>query len=189
MASLRLSLGGWLADPPGWCMWALETRNAIVHRPRQLSANFPRERKIDLLIVTDDPTSVTRFDPYLRRNPWQADLGDLSTGGSMWDVWLREPAAVTMTGMRQLLNELVEGVFDFLLDTWVKIEESAIEAFPSPAGHWRMIVNDRSGFCGFAPPGQEISLKGKSYRLRERGTGIVPAAQTPGSPTRGRSRA
>jgi len=34
-----------------------------------------------------------------------------------------------------------------------------------------------------------ISLKGKSYRLRERGSGVVPAAQVPASPTRRRARA
>ena len=34
-----------------------------------------------------------------------------------------------------------------------------------------------------------IGLKGKSYRLRERGAGVVPAAQTPASPTRGRAHA
>jgi DNA replication protein DnaC len=34
-----------------------------------------------------------------------------------------------------------------------------------------------------------ISLKGKSYRLRERGAGVVPAAQLPASPQRRRARA
>jgi DNA replication protein DnaC len=34
-----------------------------------------------------------------------------------------------------------------------------------------------------------ISLKGKSYRLRERGQGVVPAAQLPSPPTRRRARA
>ena len=29
-----------------------------------------------------------------------------------------------------------------------------------------------------------IGLKGKSYRLRERGAGVVPAAQVPASPKR-----
>jgi DNA replication protein DnaC len=32
-----------------------------------------------------------------------------------------------------------------------------------------------------------IALKGKSYRLRERGTGVVPAAHTPAPPRRRRS--
>ena len=31
-----------------------------------------------------------------------------------------------------------------------------------------------------------IGLKGKSYRLRERGSGVVPAAQTPATPNRRR---
>ena len=34
-----------------------------------------------------------------------------------------------------------------------------------------------------------IGLKGKSYRLRERGAGVVPAAQTVASPQRRRARA
>jgi DNA replication protein DnaC len=34
-----------------------------------------------------------------------------------------------------------------------------------------------------------IGLKGKSYRLRERGAGVVPAAQVPASPQRRRARA
>jgi len=34
-----------------------------------------------------------------------------------------------------------------------------------------------------------IGLKGKSYRLRERGSGVVPAAQLPASPQRRRARA
>jgi hypothetical protein len=33
-----------------------------------------------------------------------------------------------------------------------------------------------------------ISLKGKSYRLRERGSGVVPAAQVPASPRPRRAR-
>ncbi len=33
-----------------------------------------------------------------------------------------------------------------------------------------------------------IGLKGKSYRMRERGAGVVPAAQTPASPQRRRAR-
>ena len=34
-----------------------------------------------------------------------------------------------------------------------------------------------------------ITLKGKSYRLRERGSGVVPAAQVPAGPRRRRASA
>lgn len=109
--------------PEGWLDYAVAHRNSVVHRARQLAMNFPAPRpRLDLVVVTNDPMGVelarTRFRPHLRRRPWMPDLDDLIESTQLSEVWLSEPATVTVSGLRSSLNDLVEDAADQLLRAW-----------------------------------------------------------------------
>lgn len=149
-------------EPRGWLDWSLETRNAIVHRARQLSMLMPShavEPRAAISVVTDDPvkvvTATSRGVPHLRRRPWLGDLPDLGSSARIGDIWLLEPAIVTLMGLREHLNDLVEGIAGQLLIYWEDISCGAISLLGCPTLRRRakdLPVTSRESFSGFAPP-------------------------------------
>ncbi len=75
------------ADPPGWLAWALETRNAVVHRGKLLRTWMMRPGRRpgtpQLWIRTETPTHyLIRVEEHLRRRPWLPDMHALIEGGT-----------------------------------------------------------------------------------------------------------
>lgn len=149
-------------DPTGWLDWAIEARNAIVHRARQLSMLLPGQATDDrapIHVVADNPydvaTAISRGVPHLRRRPWLGDLSDLGASARIEDIWLLEPAIVTLMGMREHLNDLVEDIAGKLLAHWQEISAGGLRLLSGPARSRRsedLPESLRARFSGFAPP-------------------------------------
>jgi hypothetical protein len=150
------------SDPAGWLDWAIETRNAIVHRARLLSMLFPLQTaksQTPIHVVADDPQrtaiALARSVPHLRRRPWLGDLQDLGTNTRVEDIWLLEPASVTLMAMRESLNDLIEAIAGKLLVYWQDMADGSLELLSNPALHRRqqdLPASLREEFGGFTPP-------------------------------------
>lgn len=149
-------------QPEGWFDWAMEARNAIVHRGRPLSLMLPAPREdavAGLTIETDDPygvaVAISRGTPHLRRRPWVGDLQDLGQSATINAIWLEEPALLTLMGLREHLNDLVEDLAGSLLSLWQELSSGALELRRVSARRRRSAdvpESLRESFGGFAPP-------------------------------------
>lgn len=114
--------------PPGWLAWALELRNAVVHRGHltQVMLQRPSDALTRLHVRTNVPPQyLVRVEPHLRGRPWQPDMLTLSGPGSAADalIWLPEPAAVTVSEIQAravtLVRVMCEELGDALSDEHV----------------------------------------------------------------------
>ena len=144
-------------EPEHWLRFSLDYRNSVVHRARPLAMNVPMsdDSSAGLIVVTNDPVGAAlsrgRFQPHLRRRPWSPDLDDLIESRSVDDIWLGEPACITLSGLRSHLNELVEDAVGLLMDRWhraglgdIRLDHFAERKPPRPA------VSPGYSFRGFA---------------------------------------
>lgn len=157
------------AAPQGWFEWTLEMRNAVVHRARQLRVWLPRATRKpgqrQLIVPTEQPAHrLVRYDPHLRRRPWLPDLAALSAKGDASENWLPEPATVTLRGIVDRLERMIEGVAKVLLDVWDDAGAGRMHlAAPGPAWPphhgsptWR--VSAAEEFVGFEPTAEGPAL-------------------------------
>jgi|GEM_PF-2906286 len=123
---------------PGWLAWALETRNAVVHRGQLLRTwlNRPSRRAgvSRLLVRTEtDPAYLMRMEPHMRRTPWLPDMHALtSTGGAAASMWLPEPTQRTLEYLREGTVRIAERVARELTTTW----EAGPDGFIWPTETW-----------------------------------------------------
>ena len=87
---------------PGWLAWALETRNQAVHRGQLLRVllNRPSQRRPgdpQFLVPTRTPVQyLMRVQQHIRRRPWLPDMHALVSGRDVDELWLTDPAQVTL---------------------------------------------------------------------------------------------
>ena len=148
------------ASPPGWLAWALELRNAVVHRGH-LSETWlpvPSGRSRSYVIRSDSPPHLLiRFEPHLRGRPWQPDMLTLTGTGTAGDqlVWLPEPATATLTELKTRIVPAVDEISTLLRaalfsddrDAWVLPEQAwRFDRKPS-----RPRIVEAGAFEGFLP--------------------------------------
>lgn len=109
------------APPSGWVAWALELRDAVVHRGHLTQVLLPRPapRGPQLLIrSTTAPQYLVRFEPHLRAQPWLPDMMSMTSPGNPNDlIWLAEPAQDTTAELKRRVVELVEAIMGKLVET------------------------------------------------------------------------
>jgi hypothetical protein len=97
----------------GWLAWALESRNAVVHRGQLLRMwlNRPARRPgvPQLLVRTEtNPAYLMRMEPHMRRTPWLPDMHALTSDGTAASLSLPEPTTRTLEALRDGTVRLVE---------------------------------------------------------------------------------
>ncbi|HEY4099145.1 MAG TPA: hypothetical protein VGM33_26705 [Baekduia sp.] len=106
-----------------WLAWALEMRNAVIHRGQLLRVwlNRPsrRPRGVPPLLVKTkmDPAYLVRIEPHMRRMPWLPDMHSLTAGPRVADLWLPEPTQCTLRYLRDGTVRVVETAAQKLLET------------------------------------------------------------------------
>jgi hypothetical protein len=166
------------APPEGWFEWTLEMRNAVVHRARQLRIWLPRATRRpgqpQLIVPTDQPPHrLLRYEPHLRRRPWLPDLGALGAAGRASDNWLPEPATVTLRGILDRLEQMVESVTEVLLEVWDDVGSGRLQ-LQTPVADWAVDhgspawrVAAAGAFLGFEPDTQSPPLTAMVMNPRE----------------------
>jgi hypothetical protein len=140
--------------------WALETRNAIVHRARHIGMNLPRPPASSLLIVASDPMSIARdrarSDLYFRRYPWLPEVAHIATTNTFNEQILNERASVTMRALFAELQALLESSLATLRRTWVG--PSAAGELAAPAQSWSLPSAPDLAFDGVTPHADHPSV-------------------------------
>lgn len=111
---------GAASGPEDWLTWALEMRNAYVHRGRASLRFHNRHSRLAAPIfveTSDPPQALVRYDPYLIRRPWLNDMQNL-LHHPFRDQLLPEPAQNTVTACRRQLVGWCETVSRWVLETW-----------------------------------------------------------------------
>lgn len=134
--------------------WALEMRNAVVHRGRQIGFMLSRPDQASLAIVTSDPTAMARrrgrADVYLHRRPWLPEMEHLAdSADGIQGQWINEPVQITMQALREDLVEIVDGLSDVLLFAWDG--PGAAGMLPAPSEKWVVRDPPDVDFAGYAP--------------------------------------
>ena len=145
---------------PGWLAWALETRNQAVHRGQLLRVwlNRPSQRRPgdpQFLVPTRTPVQyLMRVEQHLRRRPWLPDMHALVSGRDVDELWLTDPAQVTLDYLRRLVPALAANVVSSLSDTW----DTVMDSFQWPVERWQLQPRASSwrieladSFHGFEP--------------------------------------
>jgi hypothetical protein len=145
---------------PGWLAWALETRNAVVHRGHLLRTwlTRPSEHRPggpSFVVRTATPRQyLIRMEEHLRRRPWLPDMHALIRGGDIHDLWIAEPAQLTLRHLQRRVTELMSRVSACLLEIW----ESSMSGFEWPSAAWQLKSRDSGwrtelaeAFDGFDP--------------------------------------
>lgn len=136
----------------GWLAWALETRNAVIHRGRLLRMwlNRPGRKpgQPQLLVRTDeDLSSLVRMEEHLRRSPWMPDMHSLSAVRPPEELWLSEPAQITHRHILEGTVRIADSVAGLLLDS----SESGLE-FDWPTAKWGLAVREDNWRIQMAKP-------------------------------------
>jgi hypothetical protein len=150
---------------PGWLAWSLETRNAVIHRGQllRLWLNRPRLGSTDdpqFIVRTNTPIQyLVRVEPHLRRRPWLPDMHALTSGGDLSELWLIEPAHMTLDHLKTAVAALAEQVAVSLSTIW----DTAMIEFEWPAASWQL----------------EPRESGRRIDLADRFRGFVPTYPVP----------
>jgi hypothetical protein len=183
--------------PNGWREWLTGMRNLHIHRAHQSRVLFQRriapcEKQQLVLSKTpeEDVMRAARFDHHLRRRPHLADMEDYVLTGKVNELWVQEPAAVTVGGVFDAGDLFIEDAAQFLLRWWRYAEKWSSTSFPPPRKAWRPQTTLGPSFGGAAPTGMPFELAtGQAHphlqrRLavaqRLRGSGTMPGAGNPG---------
>jgi len=130
----------------GWLAWALETRNAVIHRAPLLHVwlNRPGRRPggRQLFVRTaEQPAHLMRMEPHMRREPWLPDMHALSEAGlAAADLWLPEPTQNTLGHLKNGAVRVLECVANDLLELW----GTSMPAFSWPVDAWKLERRDHS---------------------------------------------
>jgi hypothetical protein len=77
---------------------------------------------------------LARYDLYFRRRPWLPTIEHLGRSHQALENWLPEPAQDTITGLRGLLNDLVEELASWALRVWDQQAQKPFLVAPSQPG-------------------------------------------------------
>lgn len=141
-------------SPTDWLAWTLEMRHAVMHRARLMHILVARPTEslplaLPAQVAAELVRERLRADSHFRRKPWLPDMQHLADAQAVADdAILREPEAVTLRGIADATNRLVELCSACLLDNWAIIEKSDI---PSPVGVWLPEAEKEIDFRGFIP--------------------------------------
>ncbi len=107
------------SGPAGWIAWTLESRNAMVHRGRNIAAWLPVPApgpgRARLVVVTEmPPQRVVRVFPHVRRMPDLTDAETVLLGAQYPDTCLNEPAQDTLDGLVEHCAGLTAAVVENL---------------------------------------------------------------------------
>jgi hypothetical protein len=134
----------------GWLEWAIEHRNALVHRPRQIDFMVPR--RTHAVVVLANPSEwldLVRYDLHLRSKPWLPDLQHLATPEpKAEELLLAEPAGETMAGLFEQLNAFSERFASWLVGVWDRIEAREL-TLEVPVDSWKEEPDIEIEFAGF----------------------------------------
>ncbi len=141
------------SSPVGWYEWAMDTRNAVIHRGRKIRifVQVPATGSYQLLVATDDQIgammALGKFDLHLPRNPEAADMSDLILGASVSNAILAENAQITLRGVHENVVALIEASCAFLLRAW----KAPRSGWNIPGAAWELEpVAKAQQFGGFA---------------------------------------
>jgi hypothetical protein len=130
--------------PEGWFDWEQAMRNLNIHRGRQVHTLVQKRREPDepqILVFDRDPEGLTRsaarFDLHLRNRPELPDMQDFVTSPKKADLWIAEPAQVTLSGVLAAINALTEEASHFLLSGWNYANKWGA-AFLPPIEKWEL---------------------------------------------------
>jgi len=112
------------ASPEGWLEWALELRDAVVHRGHLTQTWITRPRRTrgkQIFVSTEQPIArLIRLEPHLRAQPWHPDILTLSTPdvSAGEAIWLAEPALHTMREITGRTIALVDALCGVLFEAF-----------------------------------------------------------------------
>lgn len=128
--------------PYGWFDWEQAMRNLNIHRGRQVHTLVQRLKSPEepqMIVFDRDPGELTRtaarFDLHLRNRPDLPDMQDLITSKTRQDLWISEPATVTLPGILGFVNSFTEEASNVLLSYW-RYAEKWGKLFPPPIEKW-----------------------------------------------------
>ncbi len=107
----------------GWLAWAIETRNAVLHRGTLLRmwTNRPAgsSRQPKLILRTEEhPATLMRVEQHLRREPWIPDMHAIPGSRELSDMWIAESAQRTLRYVSEGMLRIVERVAGDLSELW-----------------------------------------------------------------------
>ena len=142
----------WRTAPAGGFEWTLEMRHGLMHRARQLQINVTRETEIPTLhlprrVLREVAFERLRADAHFRRKPWLPDMEHLADQATRaTDAMLHELAVITMRGIVDATNHLVEDVSRWFLLNWDR--HASLGRSPDQA--WDLEPPKDVDFRGFA---------------------------------------
>ena len=181
---------------PGWLTWALETRNAVVHRGHLLRMWLNRPPEVSpgsrrFIVHTNTPARyLMRMEPHLRRRPWQPDIHSLSSEGDIQELWLAEPTQKTLEYLASRSVVVADRVAAVLAAAW---DANELASYQWPVTAWHLEPRRTEGrieaaeqFRGFdpsyptpAPSGDTHALGLREAARAGRATTDAPAAIAP----------
>jgi len=163
--------------PDGWFEWEQAMRNLNIHRGRQVHTLVQRLKSPEesqMIVFDRDPGELTRttarFDLHLRNRPGLPDMQDFITSEKRQDLWISEPATVTLPGVLAVVNSLTEEASEVLLSYWHYAEKWGA-LFPPPVGKW-LIEPESVPFLGIVgeetayPAGAGVASPHLAERLK-----------------------
>lgn len=143
------------ADPvEGWLDWALQMRNALTHRGRNLNKFLMRDSGLRTQVFIesrdiDKPFKLMRYEPHLDAKPWLTDVqANVEAAHTETPLLLAESAPVTLTKMREATIRGCESLSSWALGAWGDDELQA--GLGVDAGRWIERPPDLA-FEGFVP--------------------------------------
>lgn len=113
------------AEPiAGWLDWALQMRNALTHRGRNLNKLLTRDSGLRKTVFIESrdiekPFKLMRYEPHLDAKPWLTDVqAGMEAAQTKTPLLLAEPAPVTLTKMREATISGCESLSEWALGVW-----------------------------------------------------------------------
>ena len=145
--------------PPGWLAWALDYRNMLVHRGRQMTMTHLLPEKSPILSATGLPTVYSRPVVLLPNDPGRSEVEVLLDAPAN-HFMLTEDATLTVEGVYESTVQLVEAASLVLLDLWRRRRNSP-SLLVQPKKQWERIpATQPCGFAGYAPGTIEMAREG-----------------------------
>lgn len=136
--------------PDGWLKWTLSMRNLLVHRaPRMSWKRFYRTDRLHMVLP-------------LPKNPELTDAEAVILAHNEEDVLLKEHASVTMTGVLELVNDLLAATAQDLTVVWRERRRDP-GLIAQSRQQWKTPFPKRRGLSGFEgfEPGTKIPTTGR----------------------------
>jgi hypothetical protein len=137
-----------LATPADWHLWLADLRNTVAHRAKipTLHLVVPNGRAA---LSGADLVRFVNIETRLPRQPARAFLQSLAANPH--EVYLDEPAAVTLTGLLNSTVKLVELTSDALAKLWERRRSGDLQLAQPPEQWPKLEPAPARSFAGFAP--------------------------------------